>query len=67
MVGFADVIGIYAGLAAVLVVIGILVVHARKMLDARWSNSRIIRLLPILSALFIAGMGIVVCMQGMHQ
>ena len=56
-----------AGLAAVLVLIGILVVHARKMLDARWSDSRLIRLLPILSALFIAGMGIVVCMQATHQ
>ena len=56
-----------AGLAAVLVVIGILVVHARKLLDVHWGESRLIRLLPIVSALFIAGMGIIVCMQAMNQ
>src|SRR5262249_43620840 len=55
-----------AGLAAVLVLLGILVVQARKLLDARWSNSRVVRLLPILSALFIAGMGLVVCYQGVQ-
>jgi ABC-type nickel/cobalt efflux system permease component RcnA len=56
-----------AGLASVLVLIGILVVHARKMLDARWSNSRLIRVLPIISALFITAMGVLVCMQGVHN
>ena len=56
-----------AGLAAVLVVIGILVVHARKLLDTRWSNSRVVRLLPIASALFITGMGVLVCFQGVQH
>jgi ABC-type nickel/cobalt efflux system permease component RcnA len=56
-----------AGLASVLVLIGILVVHARKLLDARWSQSRAVRLLPILSAVFIAGMGILVCYQGTQR
>jgi ABC-type nickel/cobalt efflux system permease component RcnA len=55
-----------AGLASVLVLIGILVVHARKLLDARWSGSRGVKLLPIASALFIAGMGLVVCYQGVQ-
>jgi nickel/cobalt transporter (NicO) family protein len=55
-----------AGLASVLVLIGILVVHARKLVDARWSNSRLVRLLPILSAMFIAVMGILVCYQGVQ-
>src|SRR5207237_9686106 len=49
-----------AGLAAVLVLIGILVVHARKLLDARWSDSRLVKLLPIASALFITLMGVLV-------
>jgi nickel/cobalt exporter len=56
-----------AGLASVLVLIGILVVHARKFLDARWSNSRAVRLLPIVSALFITAMGVVVCYQGVQD
>jgi nickel/cobalt transporter (NicO) family protein len=55
-----------AGLASVLVLIGILVVHARRFLDARWSNSRAVRLLPIFSALFITAMGVVVCYQGVQ-
>jgi ABC-type nickel/cobalt efflux system permease component RcnA len=55
-----------AGLASVLVLIGILVVHARKLLDARWSDSRAVRLLPIVSALFITAMGVVVCYQGVQ-
>ena len=52
-----------AGLAAVLVIIGILVVHARKLIDAGWSESRLVKLLPIFSALFIAAMGVLVCYQ----
>jgi nickel/cobalt transporter (NicO) family protein len=55
-----------AGLAAVLVLIGFLVVHARKLLDARWSQSRLVRLLPIASAVFVAGMGMLVCYQGVQ-
>jgi ABC-type nickel/cobalt efflux system permease component RcnA len=53
-----------AGLAAVLVLIGVMVVHARRLLDSRWSESRAVRLLPILSALFITAMGVLVCFQG---
>jgi nickel/cobalt transporter (NicO) family protein len=55
-----------AGLASVLVAIGILVVHARRFLDARWSDSRAVRLLPIVSALFITAMGVMVCYQGVQ-
>jgi nickel/cobalt transporter (NicO) family protein len=55
-----------AGLASVLVLVGILVVHARKLVDNRWSDSRAVRVLPIFSALFIAGMGLVICYQGTH-
>jgi nickel/cobalt transporter (NicO) family protein len=55
-----------AGLASVLVLIGILVVHARKLLDARWSHSRLVQLLPIASAVFVAGMGLMVCYQGVQ-
>jgi ABC-type nickel/cobalt efflux system permease component RcnA len=55
-----------AGLASVLVLVGVLVVHARKMLDARWSTSRVVKLLPIASALFVLGMGFLVCYQDIH-
>ena len=54
------------GLASVLVLVGVLVVHARKMLDARWSSSQIVKLLPIASALFVLGMGFLVCYQGIQ-
>lgn len=53
-----------AGLASVLVLIGILVVHARRLIDGRWSEGRLVRLLPIFSALFITAMGVIVCIQG---
>jgi nickel/cobalt exporter len=53
-----------AGLASVLVLIGVLVVHARRFLDGRWSEGAVVRALPIVSAVFITAMGVVVCIQG---
>src|SRR5262249_54144251 len=37
-----------AGLASVLVAIGVVVVHARKLAGARWGESRLFRALPVL-------------------
>jgi nickel/cobalt transporter (NicO) family protein len=47
-----------AGLAGVLVLIGILTVHVGGFLTSRWGEGRIVRALPIVSAAVIAVMGI---------
>jgi ABC-type nickel/cobalt efflux system permease component RcnA len=53
-----------AGLAGVLVVIGILVVQTRLLAGKRWENSRFFRLLPVVSALLVAGLGLWLCYKG---
>jgi nickel/cobalt exporter len=53
-----------AGLASVLVLIGVLVVHARQFVDRRWGEGRAVRWLPVLSALFITAMGVLACVHG---
>jgi ABC-type nickel/cobalt efflux system permease component RcnA len=47
-----------AGLASVLVLIGILVVRARGFLGSRWGEGRLVRSLPYISALLIIAMGL---------
>jgi ABC-type nickel/cobalt efflux system permease component RcnA len=59
-----------AGLAGVLVGLGISVVSARRLADARWGDHhrlhRLVRVLPILSALTIMGMGLWLCYDSIH-
>jgi ABC-type nickel/cobalt efflux system permease component RcnA len=55
-----------AGLAAVLIVIGILVVRARKLLGGPWEASRLFRILPLISAALIAAMGLWMCYDSLH-
>ena len=50
-----------AGLAGVLVLIGIAVVYAQGRVGARWSESRIWRMLPVASAAFLVVMGLWLC------
>jgi nickel/cobalt exporter len=50
-----------AGLAAVLVVIGILVVHVRGFAVSRWGEGRLVRILPLLSAAAITVLGAWLC------
>jgi ABC-type nickel/cobalt efflux system permease component RcnA len=50
-----------AGLAGVLVLIGIAVVYAHGRVGARWSDSRIWRMLPVASAVFLVVMGLWLC------
>jgi nickel/cobalt exporter len=50
-----------AGLASVLVVIGILVVHAKRFADSRWGEGRLVRSLPIISAVCVMGLGLWLC------
>ena len=55
-----------AGLAGVLVLIGILVVKFRNVLGNRWGEGRFVRALPIVSALFITLMGFWFCYEAVH-
>jgi nickel/cobalt exporter len=50
-----------AGLAAVLVAIGIAVVKAKGAVGKRWGESRAFKALPILSAALVTGVGLWLC------
>ncbi len=56
-----------AGLAVVLVLIGVLVVQVPRFARSRWGEGRLLRALPILSALFITAMGLWLCYDGTHS
>jgi len=47
-----------AGLAGVLVLIGILVVQFRNFAGSRWGEGRFVRSLPFISAVLVTGMGL---------
>ncbi|MBM4070445.1 MAG: hypothetical protein FJ271_16045 [Planctomycetes bacterium] len=55
-----------AGLASVLVLLGILVVKLRNFAGSRWGNGRIVRALPLVSALLVTAMGIWLCYESVH-
>jgi nickel/cobalt exporter len=50
-----------AGLAGVLVAIGILVVKVRMFAGSKWGSGRFVRALPIVSAIFVAAIGLWLC------
>jgi nickel/cobalt exporter len=55
-----------AGLAAVLIALGLAVVYARDLAAGRWSDSRLFRSLPLVSAALITGMGLWLCYGSLH-
>jgi nickel/cobalt exporter len=55
-----------AGLAAVLVVIGILVVRLKSLAGSRWENSRVFGALPLVSAILVTIMGLWLCFESVH-
>ena len=55
-----------AGLAGVLVLIGILVVKFRRFAGSRWGEGRLVRALPIVSALLVTVMGFWLCYEAVH-
>jgi nickel/cobalt transporter (NicO) family protein len=55
-----------AGLASVLVLVGVLVVQVPNFARSRWGNGRIVRALPIASALIVTLMGVWLCYEGVH-
>jgi ABC-type nickel/cobalt efflux system permease component RcnA len=56
-----------AGLAGVLVAIGILVVKFRNFAGSRWGDGRFVRALPIVSACLITVMGLWLCFESTHH
>jgi ABC-type nickel/cobalt efflux system permease component RcnA len=56
-----------AGLAGVLVMIGILVVRVKGFAGSRWGESRIFRALPVLSAALVTGLGLWLCYDSVHS
>ena len=55
-----------AGLAGVLVLVGVLVVHARGFAQSRWGEGRLARALPVLSAVVITALGAWLCYDSVH-
>jgi nickel/cobalt exporter len=54
------------GLAGVLVAVGIAVVTAKQFAQSRWGDSRLIRMLPVVSACIVIGLGLWLCYGGVH-
>lgn len=55
-----------AGLAGVLVGLGIAVVYLKGFASSHWSESRLVRGLPLLSAALVTTLGLLLCYQSVH-
>ena len=55
-----------AGLAGVLVLIGVLVVQVPHFARSRWGGGKVVRALPIFSAVVVTLMGLWLCYEGAH-
>jgi ABC-type nickel/cobalt efflux system permease component RcnA len=56
-----------AGLAVMLVAVGIGVVYIKGFAESRWGQGKIIRALPLVSASFITVMGLWMCFHTLHR
>lgn len=56
-----------AGLAAVLIVIGIAVVYLKDFAGSRWGTGRLVRALPVVSAVLVTVLGLWLCYDSIHQ
>ena len=61
--GLVLVLAFSAGLAGLLSVIGVLVVHARRLVDRVPLEGRLAAVVPVASALFILGLGVVLTLR----
>jgi ABC-type nickel/cobalt efflux system permease component RcnA len=66
LLAFPMVLAFSAGLAGVLVLIGVLVVQVPKFARSRWGNGRVVRALPIVSAAIVTLMGLWLCYEGVR-
>jgi ABC-type nickel/cobalt efflux system permease component RcnA len=55
-----------AGLASVLILIGIGVVYFKGLVSSRWAESRLIKALPLVSAALVTVMGLWLCYESMQ-
>lgn len=55
-----------AGLATVLVLIGVGIVYAKGFAAGRWGESPVFKALPLISAILITGMGLWLCYSSLH-
>jgi nickel/cobalt exporter len=55
------------GLAGVLVLVGILVVKFRAFAGSRWGEGRLVRALPIVSAVLVTAMGFWLCYEAVQR
>lgn len=65
-IALPTVLAFSAGLAGVLVLIGIMVVQVPRFARSGWGHGRLVRALPLLSALVITAMGLWLCYEGVH-
>jgi ABC-type nickel/cobalt efflux system permease component RcnA len=56
-----------AGLAGVLIALGIAVVYAKGFASSQWGESRLVRALPLVSAILVTGMGFWLCYDSVHS
>ncbi len=66
MIALPAVLAFSAGLAGVLVLIGVLVVQVPHFARSRWGSGKVVRALPIVSALVVTAMGLWLCYEGVH-
>jgi ABC-type nickel/cobalt efflux system permease component RcnA len=55
-----------AGLAGVLIAIGIVVVRVKGFAGSHWGQSRLVRALPVISAVLVTGIGLWLCYDSVH-
>lgn len=55
-----------AGLASVLIVLGLVVVYARGFAASRWGESRLMKSLPLISAATVTALGFWLCYDSIH-
>ncbi len=65
--GLVLIVAFSLGLASVLTLIGLVFVHAGRLLDLLPGAGRALRVLPVLSALVIAALGTIICHQALGQ
>jgi ABC-type nickel/cobalt efflux system permease component RcnA len=55
-----------AGLASVLIALGLVVVYARGFAASRWGESRLMKSLPLVSAALVTALGFWLCYDSIH-
>ena len=65
--GMLLIVAFSVGLAAVLTGIGLLLVYAGRLFTRLPTESRLLRALPVISALLVAGAGVVITLQALGE